>query len=483
MKNQFIAFRLLLIILISFGCGGDQKLKKKEYLIFKWEKTSETNYMLTANDLPIGKLNIFENWIFFNDVQKNNTHKMIATNESMSPLSISWPEFKKYKINLNSIVFQQFENCCSLQFKMHFYINEKVIDPAYLDTIIFISQNRTNEFYHYQIKSSLILGPTIIEDFFRQHKTLEYQDVLIDGLVTFMPALSNKWKWLIYKNEENFFKLPLHHHNIYNDLHLKTESEICFSFEEKNEIGNPSFQFDKFTSNLSYFILCTWAFDLHFYVDLNLALNEARKNRPIEVNYSISYKTKEELSNDFNTAKISPMVELAGFKAPVYEFNHKNEFEPSDLYKEPNDHYFWYSFSDVEFCEWDVTQGYNSLASLKIINNSLRISSWKFFALTSSHLPDFSLNGKYKISSMIKAKNAKGFIKIGWLDSNITNINYSIFEIDGDLDWESIHLITQDTTGAQSGGILLEFEGLGEVWFDNVYFENIEKLDFSMKNQ
>ena len=86
------------------------------------------------------------------------------------------------------------------------------------------------------------------------------------------------------------------------------------------------------------------------------------------VNYSIGYENDDEIEEICRNARVSPEVETQKFRAPEYPSDHFSTFEPSEMYRTPNDHYFWYSGDDWENCFWDTTEGHNSEGSLRMKN-------------------------------------------------------------------------------------------------------------------
>ena len=138
-------------------------------------------------------------------------------------------------------------------------------------TSLEVSFDEENYSYRYAITSRLEMPREIADEFFGEHQTIEYQDVLPDGIFDFYPPNgSKKWQWLLHQVNNSWYKFPLHHHNIYNELPIKTDQQIVFAFESGDE-GNPVITLDKETASNTYFTLCTWAFDLHFFYDIKKA--------------------------------------------------------------------------------------------------------------------------------------------------------------------------------------------------------------------
>jgi hypothetical protein len=212
---------------------------------------------------------------------------------------------------------------------------------------------------------------------------------------------------------------------------------------------------------------------LHFYIDAARAKEIADADKPITVNYLISFQTSNEIESQFDNTKLSPLVETKRFKVPAYAFDHVNKFEFSELYKTPNQHYFWYCFSDWEYCEWDLQDGYLGGGSLKIDNKTKRISSWKYTNLTPSHMENFVLKNRYQLSALVKTRGAIGAVKIGWSDDKNKEIVYTHLLVTGDTGWTPISLFTPNTSGAYGGVIYLELDGQGEVWFDDVMLKEV----------
>ena len=400
----------------------------------------------------------------------------------MSPLSISWPVLKKYEIMVDKISFKQLaKNKMSVEFRMHFVFESGKFGKVAIEHFskLDVSFDTKIGSYKYTISSKLKIPRRISNEFFKENQTLEYQDILPDGIVTFMPPRSEKWKWLIYKKKDKWFKLPLNHHNIYNELPLKTDNRICFAYEDDKDTGNPIFALNKRTAANTYFILCTWAYDLHFFYEVKNAMRSAKKGQPLKVNYSICYKSGEGIKKIYQNARVSPVVETRRFRVPEYPFNHFSTFEPSEEYKIPNDHYFWYAFHDWKNCSWDITQGFNSQGSLKISNDFKKMTSWKYTGLSPSYIPPIQLSGRYKISAMVKTKNLNGSVKIGWQTSSLESdgnyiskpLEVSLPYTGQEMDWTPIFFETNDVTGSYAAQILLILDGTGEAWFDNVKLE------------
>ncbi len=393
-------------------------------VLFGWMKNDKNQYEVLADGKSIAKLNITPNWVFFDDVHKDSNSHFIASDQAMSPLSISWPVLKKYKIFLDKIIFEQTaKDKMSVEFRMHFVFESDKFGKVAVRHFsrLDISFDPQIGSYKYTISSKVRIPNKISSEFFKENQTLEYQDILPDNIVSFMPPRSKKWKWLVYKNKDEWFKLPLNHHNIYNELPLKTENKIFFAYEDDKKIGNPVFELNKITATNTYFTLCTWAYDLHFFYEVKNAMENVKKRRPIEVNYSICYESGRGVKDKYQAAMVSPVVETQRFRVPEYPLNHFSTFEPSGKYKTPNDHFFWYASDDSESCFWDITQGFNSRGSLKISNDFKKITSWKYSSLSPSYIPPIQLGGRYKISAMVKTKNLNGSVRIGWQTSLLEN--------------------------------------------------------------
>jgi hypothetical protein len=148
-------FLILLIFFTLKGCGGgsvnDSATKAlntndSASISYSWNRVTESSYQLKADGKHIGLMNIQSNWIFFNDLYKNDSDRLIAKGEGMSPLSISWPQLKKYQINIDAIDFKQISAThMHLEVKMHFYMdsNGSVIKvPHYTKMIVWKSKSK-----------------------------------------------------------------------------------------------------------------------------------------------------------------------------------------------------------------------------------------------------------------------------------------------------------------------------------------------------
>lgn len=191
---------------------------------------------------------------------------MIAKYETMSPLSISWPQLKKYQINIDSIDFKQISPThMQLEVRMNYIMDSngaKIKTPHY--TKMTVWKSKSSGFYNYEINSSLSISQATKEIFFKENKILEYQDILFDGIFK-SPVYNLKWNWLVYRENAQDYRLPLHHHNIYNELPIPSSGGAYFALESDEKVGNPVINFSKVGGEGDYFTLCTWAYDLHFF--------------------------------------------------------------------------------------------------------------------------------------------------------------------------------------------------------------------------
>lgn len=254
------------------------------------------------------------------------------------------------------------------------------------------------------------------------------------------------------------------------------------------------------TSANIWYSICWYFWDVHiFAMDAVPPRGSAER---FELSYSLDFDTisPDEGKEIINSASENNWRELEEYQLPLFKRN--NTFDtlicdsiiPSD---ETAEHNIWWASSYD--CYRDDTVGYDDSYSVTIKRegNPVKPAAWNTFMWGPEVEKDGEpiKNHKYRLSAMVKTENCTGDVRIGYATRSNegdffygtdTHNNDGTPITDGNISWHFTKAITGTNDWTElsmefivtkrRNSILLEQNGSGQCWFDNVVLEDLGEI-------
>ena len=237
--------------------------------------------------------------------------------------------------------------------------------------------------------------------------------------------------------------------------------------------------------------LCAYMWDAHLAYRCcdsprDLLLPEGTRRKAAFRIFSLN---REEAAEIFRRGEISIPPDLASI--PIYQ-NGMNRFTKAPTQEGPTTppaHLWPWTFTLLDprvgqlSGDLDGTVGYDDFGSLRINGAGPGIGQWTVTTLGPAFSdPPFNAGNKYRLSAYIRTASLEGKARIGIRlhrgetaglgDTSSYELYWSALHCTGSTPWTHIHLVTPSIAPRPDRvHLLLEHQGAGTSWFDNVLFE------------
>lgn len=212
--------------------------------------------------------------------------------------------------------------------------------------------------------------------------------------------------------------------------------------------------------------ICWWTWDPHFYIDLDTASgNKLTYALRVE---EISQKTGARMLSD---AKPIPFQSDEDYQVPAFTRDGVNRFD--DMLDTPSE---WGWEQSSRACMIDRTIGFDDKVSVTIKGEPDTKSAWYTRALGYDYFDHARLNGGHAVTAMVRTAEASKGARMGvlcynggeaWLYEEPDPVAVWSKPVVGTSDWQK-RTVRFDGTGFKRFKIVLEQDGGGQSWFDNV---------------
>ena len=240
--------------------------------------------------------------------------------------------------------------------------------------------------------------------------------------------------------------------------------------------------------------LCWYFFDVH--VNMYNAVPKRGSSERFSLSFGLDFEpvSAEEGTSIVNSATERNWRELEEYALPLFSRNNTFDTLISDDVipsEETAEHYIWWASSYD--CYRDDTVGYddNYSASIKRTSNSPQPVAWNTYTWGRPFEKDSTSNHRYRISAMVKTQDCTGPVRLAYGgQKNHADLFYGVGthlsdgtprediiswqysdSVTGTNDWTPISM--EVTIDYYVNSIILEMNGKGQCWFDNVVIEDL----------
>ena len=489
---------VLVAILCAPSAGGNEatmaRVNPKTHVPhFTWQTRGKGEKWIYDGKRRVGALNEGPYPVCLHDLRLVPGGPIyIKRGQFMSPFGIAWRMGGQFNMAIDKITVDQKD---SQQLKLHFAMHDKGLidyrDPDYktwtsaftTDTWLELTYDAERGSYVFDVRSRLQVRPARVAALAKRVGLFEYQDLLPDECFDrFPPHGKKRFQWFVYTGPDGrLYKLPHTHHIGPDKVIPQFGKDGVLAFVTDRDY-NPVVHMLGDTGPRTRGAICFWAWDFHFTLRRSRGDKTYVSTNPNEVHYRIYSEPEPVAKRMLAEATFAPVLEDPRVRCPAYVIGGPNTFEPSDEYRQPSDRWFWQS--SHTYCTWDCTTGYESAGCLTIKRTAKTgRSHWTFPNLGHAYAPHPRLKGRYRVRAMVRTKNVKGRVRLGWqfrvpvkgLSGRYDNrpYEYSTAELKGTNDWTELVLETTEAGPAIWAQLYLIQEGPGQSWFDNVEVQPI----------
>jgi hypothetical protein len=227
------------------------------------------------------------------------------------------------------------------------------------------------------------------------------------------------------------------------------------------------------------FMLC-W-----FYMDVHFLLRNAVPPRGTSERFTLEYAVEfmpvsaEEGSQLLEAAEEKPWREMEEFRVPVFSRNNRFDELISGTRETQ-----WPWFASSWDCKWDDTVGYDDQYSVQIDSETSGAKAWYFFSWGFPRDEEKIGGRRFRLTAKVKIESVDQWARIAVVEDN--NGDYWLHSpgardrrgkwvtsehVSGSTDWQTLTL--EFTARGGIPMIVLEQEGPGTTWFDNVVIEPV----------
>jgi hypothetical protein len=225
---------------------------------------------------------------------------------------------------------------------------------------------------------------------------------------------------------------------------------------------------------------CWSWYDMHHVLENSIP--ERGSGESFELMYSLHFKPSSVMENKQILSKITevPWKNLPNYQLPI--FSKDNKFDKQFGGTDWTDPWLKTSYDAI----WDQTVGYDDHYSVSIQKTDNKGAAWfGWFAGRPFEFESLK-NKKYRFSAMVKTEGVAGKVRIGIGQVNTISPVYGVDisgttpkpiwiyseELSGDNDWTKLSI---EYIAEKHGGdtFILDQQGPGKSWFDNVVIEPI----------
>jgi len=348
------------------------------------------------------------------------------------------------------------------------------------ETWLELTYDPTLPSYVYDVRTRMSISSDRVEAMLaRDLRGLEFGDILPAGCNDrFQPGGGKRYQWYVYKGRDGrLYKLPHNHSRGPERRGILYGKDGYIAFVTEADC-NPVIQFMGNAGLRVFSEICHAMFDVHFKLNRDEEIRLLRAGEPLEVHYRIHSVPQARAAQILDDALFDPKLEDPLSRLPLYALDGVNRFEPSEDYLKPTDQWPWQP-SDSN-CIWDLDAGYEGKGSLKISRDNHSGSSHWACDRAVIELRTYQLHrpidGRFHIRAMVRTDGVTARVRVGLEFAGLTPEGwwqprppqYAETELTDTNDWALIELITTPGNGAVGAKILLEHEGAGQSWFDDV---------------
>ena len=356
--------------------------------------------------------------------------------------------------------------------------------PVFHDEMFLtLTYDPERESYIYDIRSRLTIKPDrkLLIPFVKDH--LEYQDLMPNG--SFWPHMEGydrkKYQWQVWEAADGkVYRIPLHHFKSPDKREIRLKPDGLFAYLQERP-GNPVIQLLGDTATRSEIAICWWIWDPHIYL-----LTPDRKTCDAGETFEVHYRLFEMNEADgkalLDRSILRPESSLDGVAAPVFRFGLNTFDEPVSAEVESED-WFWESNEsrwvrprEKRHCLWDDTVARSGTRSLALRGDRAG-QSWRWQApfCGSGMRPVPKLAKQQRLTAWVKTKDVGGRVRIGY---HVTSepgrdVEWSERELSGTNDWTQLQLTSSPARPGGNANIILQLDGTGTTWFDDVEVVNV----------
>ncbi len=330
----------------------------------------------------------------------------------------------------------------------------------------------TNRPLRYTIRSELVIGDCADFDKLLGRGKIEYLDIWIEGI--FWPVRDGHDRelyedFLFGEADGSLHSAPKLH--VFPSLRKAAYQTLVRTMSEGGFIG----LIDSVESGILVRIkelsspgkvgVCWWTWDPHL----------TMKVRPgaARLVYEVEFEGLPVAKGRALSARAQP-IPFQGdieYKVPIFTRGQVNTFKKL---LDSSDEWTWEPHSAR--CLLDDQVGYDDKRSVTIRGDAAGRTAWYTRAVGVDYFDHRTLNGGYRVAAMVRTRNVVGSTRIGivcyngpetWLYGEPDPITAYSPEIRGTNDWAPVE-IWFDATGYKRFKIVLEQNGSGQSWFDNV---------------
>ena len=362
---------------------------------------------------------------------------------------------------------------------------EEGAHPVFHDEMFLtITYDPERESYVYDVTSKLTIKPgkKLLIPFVGGH--LEYQDLMPSG--SFYPYLEGydrkKYQWQVWESPDGkVYRIPLHHFKSPDKRGIRIKRDGIFAYLLERT-GNQVIQLLGDTAERSELAICWWMWDPHIYL-----MTDDKKTCDAGETFKVHYRLYEidEAAGKalLDRSVLRPESSLDGVAAPVFHFGLNTFDEPVSADVE-SEQWFWESNEsrwtrpgEERHCLWDDTVSRSGGRSLSLRGTEAKSRwYWQVPFCGTNMRPAPELSACQRLTAYVKTEGVEGRVRLGYHVTTDPNavLEWCPRELAGTNDWTKLELLSTPARPRGNGRIVLQLDGKGRAWFDDVEIVNVQ---------